>query len=601
MQGPLKQIVKQQSLGAMPYASMLLRGQDDAASVLKCAGTLFIHGARINVHHVNSFNVSKEDRPAFLVDLPPYPWDHSQSYWAESRISRGYRFRKHPRLSLLGAPVSDYNSLGPRWRNFLSILENPWIRDHQVQHSILYPAAGMIAMVLEAAIQIADPNKTIEKIRLRDCKIGKAIVIPDSNAAVEVMLQMRHEQVGSENSMAYWSEFSIFSYSDDDATEENCTGFFSIVYKAEELARVSELESDLEKGQYRQSCLEYEKLCALKMDPGAFYEQLTSLGLNYGPAFQNVTAIRHGSDRSLCTIKVPDTKTNMSVESEESHLLHPATLDCIFQTLFAAINDGRGSFKEAAVPTFIDSIEISANIPHVAGSEFYGLTNAKRHGLREISADITMSEKVRAEPSIVIKGFRCKELSALVDSSSKNDEPAFMENKCLKVSSKPDITLMSSIALKQLMEHAVDGSAPNALDKVVKKNLAAFIFIEWASKAITPDQISKDHLRLFFTWMRSQHQEAPSNNSQSPYILENSAGLSEAEKNNVISEVEALDGEGRTICRIGRNLQDILTSRIEPLELLLEDDLLSQYYQEAAGMSVLNKKLGPVSDLISCL
>ena len=66
------------------------------------------------------------------VDLPSYPFNHSKRYWDESRISKNFRFRKHPRHELLGTPVPDWNQLEPRWRNFLRVSESSWIVEHEV-------------------------------------------------------------------------------------------------------------------------------------------------------------------------------------------------------------------------------------------------------------------------------------------------------------------------------------------------------------------------------------------------------------------------------------------------------------------------------------
>lgn len=71
-------------------------------------------------------------KPQLLTTMPPYPFNHDTSYWAESRLSRNYRFREQPRKDLLGAPVSDWNEDEPKWRHFLRISENPWLMDHVV-------------------------------------------------------------------------------------------------------------------------------------------------------------------------------------------------------------------------------------------------------------------------------------------------------------------------------------------------------------------------------------------------------------------------------------------------------------------------------------
>lgn len=71
-------------------------------------------------------------KPQLLTSIPPYSFNHENSYWSESRLSRNYRLREHPRKDILGAPVSDWNEDEPKWRHFLRISENPWLVDHVV-------------------------------------------------------------------------------------------------------------------------------------------------------------------------------------------------------------------------------------------------------------------------------------------------------------------------------------------------------------------------------------------------------------------------------------------------------------------------------------
>lgn len=112
------------------YASVLHRLQPAIQSTLDLAGRLFCLGHSVNITAVNQQDTSKP-RP-FLVDCPEYPFDRTQHYWAESRLSRDFRLRGTVKGETLGVRVSDWNPLEPRWRNFLSIESSPWIGHHRV-------------------------------------------------------------------------------------------------------------------------------------------------------------------------------------------------------------------------------------------------------------------------------------------------------------------------------------------------------------------------------------------------------------------------------------------------------------------------------------
>ncbi|KKY32538.1 putative polyketide synthase [Diaporthe ampelina] len=50
--------------------------------------------------------------------------------------------------------------------------DTPWVEDHKINGAILYPAAGMIFMAIEAAQQLVDPDKTVAAF----ATMGKIVV-----------------------------------------------------------------------------------------------------------------------------------------------------------------------------------------------------------------------------------------------------------------------------------------------------------------------------------------------------------------------------------------------------------------------------------------
>lgn len=110
------------------YASVLQRGTPAVNTTLELVGLLFAHGHQVSVTAANQLKSGGR----FLVDCPEYPFDHSNKYWAESRLSRDYRLRGAVQGEFLGVRASDWNPLEPRWRSFLSTETDPWLADHNV-------------------------------------------------------------------------------------------------------------------------------------------------------------------------------------------------------------------------------------------------------------------------------------------------------------------------------------------------------------------------------------------------------------------------------------------------------------------------------------
>ena len=113
------------------YDSVLKRDASGLGSCLEFLGRLHCSGHKFNLVPINS-PAAKESDLRLLIDLPQYPFNHQQSYWTESRISRNFRMREHARHELLGTPSADWNPAEPKWRNVIRATESPWILDHKV-------------------------------------------------------------------------------------------------------------------------------------------------------------------------------------------------------------------------------------------------------------------------------------------------------------------------------------------------------------------------------------------------------------------------------------------------------------------------------------
>lgn len=112
------------------YTAALNRSLPPVQTTLELVGELFCLGHNVDLAAVNQQNDTEPSK--FLVDCPEYPFDKSNTYWAESRLSRDYRLRGAVKGETIGVRVSDWNPLEPRWRNFLCLETHPWIGHHKV-------------------------------------------------------------------------------------------------------------------------------------------------------------------------------------------------------------------------------------------------------------------------------------------------------------------------------------------------------------------------------------------------------------------------------------------------------------------------------------
>jgi acyl transferase domain-containing protein len=132
LSGPIREILASVKQGSttITYTSLLVRKVSAVQTVLQAMGQLHCLGYSPALAQVN---VVQPDDMKTLSTLPEYPFNKSKSYWYESRISKGYRFRKSAVNDLLGTPDPDFNALEAKWRNIIRTSNLPWLEDHKVR------------------------------------------------------------------------------------------------------------------------------------------------------------------------------------------------------------------------------------------------------------------------------------------------------------------------------------------------------------------------------------------------------------------------------------------------------------------------------------
>jgi acyl transferase domain-containing protein len=402
LQKPLLDIAKSEMSRGVGYTSMLLRGKDAFDSVMTAAGDLFRHGYPVDISAVN--NIQQECR--ILVDLPAYPWNRSNKYWAVSRTMDNYLHRASRHHGLLGVERMESDDLNPAWINLLDFQENPWIREHVVHGAILYPGAGFLVMAIEAARQLARSDREVANVILRDVRIVKALVIKEEERLPEIMTRFWRSESLSDGEWSGSWRFEISS-AKDRVVEQHAMGQIMLDYSPVDpyLSPASTLVHEARK-------VEYAKLMETSVDTMEktdFYDASKDAGLAYGPDFQGIIDMTRGSNSCCWSIEVTDRRTSTPDHSESEHLIHPTTLDAIVHSMFGAMNKGK-DFQNAALPIAFDSIIISARMPADAGTLLSGFTVTTELKEREIVADIYVSSRDWTQSLVQIEGLHCTEL-----------------------------------------------------------------------------------------------------------------------------------------------------------------------------------------------
>lgn len=248
-------------------------------------------------------------------------------------------------------------------------------------------------MAVEGVHQLNIGKREAIGYHLRDVNIGAAIIIPLDDERIETMLQLRPWKLGSQSSTSHRQEFTVFSKAKGENWLEHCSGLISPRYLPDDHTAFNNgIEETKEDERYRQKFLKAKENCVREHAPRQLYETLRTIGLHFGPTFQNLVEIRSGGSEGSCVLRIPDTKAVMPQQFEYPHIIHPATLDAMFQMVFPTLIEATEGPPSVMVPTFLESLYISCSISNKAGDKLHGNSVARKYSYCEIEASIAFSE-----------------------------------------------------------------------------------------------------------------------------------------------------------------------------------------------------------------
>jgi SAM-dependent methyltransferase len=451
----------------------------------------------------------------------------------------------------------------------------------------------MIAMAVEIAKQVADDDKQIKGYELRDIKISKAIMIPQDEDGTETTIQMRPWKLGSRAPTSTWQEFVICSKRNGQGWEENCSGLIQTHYEQQSQTPNESFEEQAQIKGYQERYLEIKEACTFTEIPRQIYESLETIGMQYGPVFQNLIRLQSGDHTSIGVIRIPDTKIVMPHRFEFPCVIHPATLDTVFQLSLPALTGMKEPLKVPMLPTFVENIFISNSITKVPGDEINGYAIAKDSGYRLKDSQIVIWDTEGTRPQIVIQGLRSMALPAMTTGNVLSDSLKSVRKLCLQPLWMEDIDLMTNEQAITVSMKAADSMQHVSPAMLQELELAAFIYLQRALKTFTPQQANEfaPHFKSLYGWM--QHQQGLALKGALDHQDSNYDWLNrdpDYEKQ-LLLRVAEQTVDGKLLCRLGERVESMLSGKIEPLQLMLEDDILHKFYRYGVGVSEMNVQL----------
>ena len=275
----------------------------------------------------------------------------------------------------------------------------------------------------------------------------------------------------------------------------------------------------------------------------------------------------------------------MPAQFEYDHLLHPITLDSMFQTFIAAVS---GSNK-SILPTFIESLTISSRLPKGAGAEFSGFARAFRKGFREFGGSIIMSDDSWNEPKVLVRGIVGTEVGAMADGVSSSKRQSSLRKMCAEMVWKEDVDHVRQSEAEQLFQ-PVGKIGTEHIDTYEK---ATMIYIDRAIRTLTPQKEATltPHLSQYVQWMRQQTSCSEQSKTAQQDGTTSSLNHNIESEDKLLAEAAKISVEGRLICSIGEKLPDILGGSTPPLPVMMEDNMFFNYYSSDPTISMVTRWL----------
>lgn len=576
-----------------------MRDRNAVETLLQSAAILFQTGTPLFLNRINCLGGQQVSRKSeVLRDLPPYPWDLSHVYWHESHVSKSHRSRAHPYHELLGVRNFSVPLDEPYWRYIVSLESIPWLRDHQVDGSIVFPATGYMCMAIEAKKQITADRKSpgalyeASSYVLKDLNFVKSLVVPESPATVEIRLSLRPaypKGVSREKSLGYWEEFTVHSIDENGRWRTHCSGKVSIEFAPGKQGPDASHDDEDRKESIAAEKLQLQRLKEVletadpSLDYRDMYQDLTDKGNYYGESFALVRRYQMNERTQSCTgdVVIPDVTKLMPHPFMQPFTIHPTTLDALTHTslpLFRLISNATSCMTVGA-----GEVRISAEISNTPG-ELFEFVNGVRLTSRtsaETQLSVFQRHPKTGERVLVIETSR-SQLQAI--SSTETDLRGVSEHvaRGKTVHSHEwlldvDLTLPKRGFQFQDLGPSEAELLPAEQDYLL--NQATALYVSNVLAGLSPVDVHPGQKQYFDTLSRFRESQQASellnglreDDGRIPALDAVAARV-------ILHAAENMGVEGQAVTRVGTHLHGILTGQVDTHNILFSDDLMAKVY-----------------------
>lgn len=267
----------------------------------------------------------------------------------------------------------------------------------------------------------------------------------------------------------------------------------------------------------------------------------------------------------------------MPKEYESRLPIHPATFDACLQVIDIASTGGNFSGSDLHVPTFFKEIIVCHGLTGTPGTELRVLATRHRP-FSDSDTDLHGSFVVvdaKDEDKILIQGRGF--VACRLPNQATDDHLTGERGLCYQVQCEPCLDLMTREQYTSTFTKHSDMS--NVTRQILDLERAAFYYLQSAIESL-PKQ-HKDVPQVHLEDLHRSICEQLAQVSQRSQSSQTSKWLScdNDEKKRFLTDLASSDDCGRMVCSMGDNFVPIIKAEVEPLSIMLRDNMLENFYR----------------------
>lgn len=422
-------------------------------------------------------------------------------------------------------------------------------------------------MAIEALKQLL-PDDGFD-FELNNVSFTAPVIVQENSSGTDVQISMipNSQAQGSHEVHEMGYTFRVFAMRDDLSWSQVCDGtIYARRGNHAGLDAHKQVEEHHTMERLQAAYRHAVESCQESMSAGDMYRKIESSGLQYGPSFQKLTHV-HYNKSGEAHAQLLHVEESVA-ENCRPYTIHPSTLDCIFQLAIPALTEGCRKTLPTFVPSRLTRLWISrqgaGNSTCIASPELVHV-NAKYLSRRCAESSTTVFGTSTDHERMMVK-VRVEELETTEyarNQTTENSEQG-IRSVTHELVWKPDIALLDESRLySYCAKDRGTGPEPVQWYEDVRRMLLAFVRDAFSEMQMLELRhlSSMDRYSAWLHARLNEYQAEPSN-----------PGLpSGIELEKLANHYVSNGHRGALSVLVGRQLRQILTGEVDPLETIFAD------------------------------